>query len=188
VANTLVGGLAAYGLAGLRPDAWAVGRFALVLALQSLVAVQVMVLSVFLTPNQARRARRGRHLAHPPPSPELIAKKSEHLSALCGIPSHQQAAASGAQTCEGEAGASAGAAVSCRKAFKPRSSVFRLVRHCSAPQCAARRTWRTPCRRRWSRPPSCSRASSSARLHTRSRRSSGSATCPSPGTHHTAPA
>jgi hypothetical protein len=65
VANTLVGGLAAYGLAGLRPGAWAVGRFALVLALQSLVAVQVMVLSVFLTPNQARRARRGRHHVNP---------------------------------------------------------------------------------------------------------------------------
>jgi hypothetical protein len=149
VANTLVGGLAAYGLAGLRPDAWAVGRFALVLALQSLVAVQVMVLSVFLTPNQARRARRGRHLAHPPPSPELVAKKSEHLSAPCGMPSHQQAAASGAQACEGEAGASAGAAVSCRKAFdsvSPRAAM--PCQACSAPRRAARRTWRTSCRRR----------------------------------------
>ncbi|KAK9834196.1 hypothetical protein WJX81_007595 [Elliptochloris bilobata] len=40
--NTLVGALAAYGLAGLRPDAWAVAQFALVLVLQSLVAIQVM--------------------------------------------------------------------------------------------------------------------------------------------------
>ena len=57
--NTLVGGLAAYGLAGLRPEPWAVAQFALMLVLQSLVAIQVMVLSVYITPNQARpRARR----------------------------------------------------------------------------------------------------------------------------------
>ncbi len=52
--NTLVGALAAYGLAGLRPDAWAVAQFALLIVLQSLVAIQVMILSVFITPNQAR--------------------------------------------------------------------------------------------------------------------------------------
>ena len=57
--NTLVGGLAAYGLAGLRAEPWAVAQFALMLVLQSLVAIQVMVLSVYITPNQARpRARR----------------------------------------------------------------------------------------------------------------------------------
>ena len=52
--NTLVGGLAAYGLAGLRAEPWAVAQFALMLVLQSLVAIQVMVLSVYITPNQAR--------------------------------------------------------------------------------------------------------------------------------------
>lgn len=52
--NTLVGGLAAYGLAGLRTEPWAVAQFALMLVLQSLVAIQVMVLSVYITPNQAR--------------------------------------------------------------------------------------------------------------------------------------
>lgn len=54
VLNTLVGSLAAYGLAGLRPDPWAVGQFSVVLVLQSLVAIQIMILSVFITPNQAR--------------------------------------------------------------------------------------------------------------------------------------
>ena len=52
--NTLVGGLAAYGLAGLRAESWAVAQFALMLVLQSLVAIQTMVLSVYITPNQAR--------------------------------------------------------------------------------------------------------------------------------------
>lgn len=56
--NTLVGALAAYGLAGLRPDAWAVAQFALLIVLQSLVAIQVMILSVFIMPNQARSALR----------------------------------------------------------------------------------------------------------------------------------
>lgn len=54
VLNTLVASLAAYGLAGLRPDPWAVAHFSVVLVLQSLVAIQVMILSIFTTPNQAR--------------------------------------------------------------------------------------------------------------------------------------
>lgn len=70
--NTLVGALAAYGLAGLRPDAWAVAQFALLIVLQSLVAIQVMILSVFITPNQARFALSASHALRTFPAEFLL--------------------------------------------------------------------------------------------------------------------
>jgi len=57
--NVLAGGLVLYGLAGLRYEAWAVAQFAGLLLLLSLVALQVAMFAVYLTPNQARRARAG---------------------------------------------------------------------------------------------------------------------------------
>lgn len=64
VLNTLVGILTAYGLTGLRPDAWAVAQCSLVLVLQSLVAIQIVVLSAFVSPNQVRpHPELGKHVA-----------------------------------------------------------------------------------------------------------------------------
>jgi len=57
--NVLAGGLVLYGLAGLRYEGWAVAQFAGLLLLQSLVAIQVAMFAVYLTPNQARRAPPG---------------------------------------------------------------------------------------------------------------------------------
>lgn len=55
--NVLAGGLTMYGLANLRYEGWAIGEFCGLLLLQSLVAIQVVMFAVYLTPNQARAAR-----------------------------------------------------------------------------------------------------------------------------------
>lgn len=52
--NVLAGGLTMYGLANLRYEGWAIGEFCGLLLLQSLVAIQVVMFAVYLTPNQAR--------------------------------------------------------------------------------------------------------------------------------------
>ena len=54
--NVLAGGLTMYGLANLRYEGWAIGEFCGLLLLQSLVAIQVVMFAVYLTPNQARAA------------------------------------------------------------------------------------------------------------------------------------
>ena len=54
--NVLAGGLTMYGLANLRYEGWAIGAFCGLLLLQSLVAIQVVMFAVYLTPNQARAA------------------------------------------------------------------------------------------------------------------------------------
>jgi len=67
--NVLAGGLVLYGLAGLRYEGWAVAQFAGLLLLQSLVAIQVAMFAVYLTPNQARAcapAGRGAGTVSPP--------------------------------------------------------------------------------------------------------------------------
>lgn len=52
VVNTLLGSYAAYGLAGLRNQMRAIIGFGGIMLLQSLIAIQVMVFSVYVTPNQ----------------------------------------------------------------------------------------------------------------------------------------
>ena len=52
VINTLLGSLTTYGLSGLRYEGSAIVLFAIVLVLQSLVAIQLMTFCVWVTPNQ----------------------------------------------------------------------------------------------------------------------------------------
>ena len=52
VLNTVVGALATYGLAGLRYQGRALVLFAVIVVIQSLVAIQLMTFCVWLTPNQ----------------------------------------------------------------------------------------------------------------------------------------
>ncbi len=58
VLNTLCGALAAYGLAGLRYTAKHIVLYALTIVLQSLIAIQLLIFSVYATPNQVRRTAR----------------------------------------------------------------------------------------------------------------------------------
>ena len=57
VLNTLCGALAAYGFAGLRYTAAAIILFAVILVIQSLIAIQLLVFCVYATPNQVRLDR-----------------------------------------------------------------------------------------------------------------------------------
>ena len=52
VLNTVVGAFATYGLAGLRYQGKALVLFAIIVVIQSLVAIQLMTFCVWLTPNQ----------------------------------------------------------------------------------------------------------------------------------------
>lgn len=52
ILNTLCGALAAYGFAGLRYTASAIILFAVILVLQSLIAIQLLIFCVYATPNQ----------------------------------------------------------------------------------------------------------------------------------------
>ena len=52
--NTLCGAYCAYGLASLRYTAAAVLLWGVLMALNALIAIQLMVFCVYLTPNQAR--------------------------------------------------------------------------------------------------------------------------------------
>lgn len=54
VLNTLCGALAAYGFAGLRYTWHAIILFAVILVLQSLIAIQLLIFSVYATPNQVQ--------------------------------------------------------------------------------------------------------------------------------------
>ena len=54
IVNTMCGAYAAYGFAGLRYTGAAVALYGVMLVLQSLIAIQVMVFSVYVSPNQAR--------------------------------------------------------------------------------------------------------------------------------------
>lgn len=54
VLNTLCGALAAYGFAGLRYTAAAIILYAVIIVLQSLIAIQLLIFCVYATPNQAR--------------------------------------------------------------------------------------------------------------------------------------
>ena len=54
VLNTLCGALAAYGLAGLRYTLKHIVLYALIIVLQSLIAIQLLIFSVYATPNQVR--------------------------------------------------------------------------------------------------------------------------------------
>ncbi len=53
VLNTVCGSLAAYGFAGLRYTPSAIILFQVMLVLQSLAAVQLLILCVYATPTQA---------------------------------------------------------------------------------------------------------------------------------------
>ncbi len=52
ILNTLCGALAAYGFAGLRYTASAIILFAVILVIQSLIAIQLLIFCVYATPNQ----------------------------------------------------------------------------------------------------------------------------------------
>ena len=52
--NTLCGAYCAYGLSALRYTASAVLLWGVMMALNALIAIQLMVFCVYLTPNQAR--------------------------------------------------------------------------------------------------------------------------------------
>ena len=60
VLNTVVGALAAYGLSGLRYQGQALVLFAVIMVVQSLVAIQLLTFCVWLTPNQVRNGRWGK--------------------------------------------------------------------------------------------------------------------------------
>jgi hypothetical protein len=50
--NTVLGSYAAYGLVGLRYEWRAILGFGGIMLLQSLIAIQLMIFSVYVTPNQ----------------------------------------------------------------------------------------------------------------------------------------
>jgi len=52
ILNTLCGAYAAYGLAGLRYEWHAILLYGVIIALQSIIAIQLMIFCVYLTPNQ----------------------------------------------------------------------------------------------------------------------------------------
>jgi len=62
VINTVMGGLMAYGLTGLRYTGYAIVMYLVVLCLQALISNQLQIFCVWLTPNQVP----------PPPSPSPI--------------------------------------------------------------------------------------------------------------------
>ena len=66
VLNTICGSLAAYGFAGLRYTPSAIILFQVMLVLQSLAAVQLLILCVYATPTQACASFFPSQLLHRP--------------------------------------------------------------------------------------------------------------------------
>lgn len=57
ILNTLCGAYAAYGLAGLQYEWRAILIYGVIIVLQSIIAIQLMIFCVYLTPNQVSLTR-----------------------------------------------------------------------------------------------------------------------------------